>query len=73
MDVNGMRDYILRMYPGPAWVEKVAHMRDDQVMAIYFSMKEKGQQPIKEDKRKKKERQLTIFDYDEEGRFYTGR
>lgn len=70
MNVNEMRNYILKMYPGPRWVDKVAHMNDNQVMAIYFSMKKKGQKPIKENP---KEKQITIFDYDEEGRYYTGR
>ena len=66
MDVKQMREYILGMYPGDKWVYKVAHMSDNQVMAVYFSMKKKGQKPI-EDKRNKK--QLTIFDYDSEGRY----
>ncbi len=70
MDVKAMRDYILKMYPGDRWQCKVTQMPDNQVMAIYFSMKKKGQQPVKESK---KEKQLTIFDYDEEGRYITGR
>lgn len=70
MTVREMRDYILSMYPGERWAYKVAHMDDNQVMAVYFSMKKKGQQPIKENK---KEKQLSIFDYDEEGRYITGR
>lgn len=70
MTVRDMRDYILSMYPGEGWAHKVAKMDDNQVMAVYFSMKKKGQQPIKENK---KEKQLSIFDYDEEGRYITGR
>ena len=70
MNVSDMRNWLLKMYPGPKWLEKVARMPDNQVMAVYFSMKKKGQQPIKESK---KEKQLTIFDYDEEGRYITGR
>lgn len=70
MTVRDMRDYILSMYPGERWTHKVAEMDDNQVMAVYFSMKKKGQQPIKENK---KEKQLSIFDYDEEGRYITGR
>jgi len=69
MDVAQMRKHILKMYPGPRWSEKVALMKDSQVMAIYFSMKKKGQQPIKESK----ERQATIYDYDEEGCFIVRR
>ena len=65
MDVKQMREYILGMYPGDKWVYKVAHMSDNQVIAVYYSMKKKGQKPV-EDKRNKK--QLTIFDYDSEGR-----
>lgn len=69
-NVGEMRNYILKMYPGPKWIEKVAHMRDDQVMAIYFSMKKKGQKPVSD---KPNVRQATIYDYDEEGRYITGR
>ncbi|MBP5596950.1 MAG: hypothetical protein J6Y02_16320 [Pseudobutyrivibrio sp.] len=69
MDISAMRNYILKMYPGPRWTDKVAHMSDNQVMAVYFSMKNKGQQPIKESK----ERQATIYDYDEEGCFIVRR
>lgn len=66
MDVKQMREYILSMYPGDRWAYKVAHMCDDQVMAVYFSMKKKGQKPVES---KKNKRQLTIFDYDAEGRY----
>lgn len=59
MDVSKMRDHISKMYPGDSWKHKVANMRDNQVMAVYFSMKKKGQEPIKENK---KERQLTLSD-----------
>lgn len=59
MDVRNMRDYILKMYPGDRWKDKVARMADSQVMAIYFSMKRKDQKPVKENK---KEKQLTIWD-----------
>lgn len=59
MDVRNMREHILKMYPGERWKDKVARMPDSQVMAIYFSMKKKGQQPIKENKR---EKQLTLND-----------
>ena len=68
-NVNEMRNYILKMYPGVRWTEKVARMRDDQVMAVYYSMKKKGQTPVKESK----ERQATIYDYDEEGCFIVRR
>ena len=69
-NINEMRNYILEMYDGPKWVEKVAHMRDNQVMAVYYSMKKKGQKPVSS---KPDIRQATIYDYDEEGRFITGR
>lgn len=70
MNVSEMRNYILKMYPGPKWTEKVNGMRDDQVMAVYYSMKKKGQKPISD---KPDIRQATIYDYDEEGRYITGR
>ena len=69
-NVNEMRNYILKMYPGPRWTEKVARMGDAQVMAVYYSMKKKGQKPVSD---KPDVRQANIYDYDEEGRYITGR
>lgn len=57
MDVKRMREYILGMYPGENWARKVARMGDNQVMAVYYSMKKKGQKPIKKNKK-----QLTLND-----------
>jgi hypothetical protein len=37
ISVDEMRDIISGMYKGPIWKEKVKHMSDRQVMAIYFS------------------------------------
>ena len=63
MNVEAMRKEILKMYPGPNWKHKVLNMRESQVMAVYFSMTKRGQKPIKKDKS-----QMTIYDYDKEGR-----
>lgn len=59
MDVKHMKEFILKMYPGDGWKHKVNGMPDNQIMAVYFSMKNKGQKPIKENKR---EKQLTLND-----------
>ena len=37
ISVDEMRDIVSGMYKGPIWKEKVKHMSDRQVMAIYFS------------------------------------
>ena len=66
MDIEFMRSYVLSMYPGPKWAEKVACMPDRQIIAVYYSMKKKGQKPISD---KPNKRQLTIYDYDEDGCF----
>lgn len=63
MNVEAMRKEILKMYPGDGWKNKVFRMGENQVMAVYFSMTKRGQKPIK-----KNRSQMTIFDYDKEGR-----
>lgn len=65
MTVDAMRSYILQMYPGESWKRKVYNMRDSQVMAVYFSFKNKNKEPIKGSN----EKQITIFDYDSKGRY----
>lgn len=60
MTVESMRKHISECYDSWRWRDKVSKMPDNQVMAIYFSMKEKGK--LKKDK-KPRYRQMTIFDY----------
>lgn len=35
-DIHRKRDYVLSLYSGPKWREKVAKMPDAQVVAIYL-------------------------------------
>lgn len=42
MTVEAMRDKISRVYDGPKWKYKVRNMPRRQVIAIYYSMLEKG-------------------------------
>lgn len=42
------RNYVSKMYPYPAWQEKVAHMSRDRVTAIYLRFIRTGQKPLPE-------------------------
>lgn len=47
-DINEKRSYVENMYDGPRWKNKVRHMSDIQVTAIYLKEKSKeaeGTQP----------------------------
>lgn len=39
------RNYVSGMYPGPKWSERVSHMADDQVTAIYLRFIRDAQSP----------------------------
>lgn len=39
------RDYVASLYSGPRWKQKVAHMPDHQVTAIYLKHVNDGQTP----------------------------
>lgn len=66
MEVYQMREKIKKVYPTETWRNRVDHMPDNQVMAIYFSMKESGRldKPKKKTKETEEFRQMTMFDYD---------
>ena len=42
MSVEQMRAYVIKVYDNPTWRNKVAKMRDGQIIAIYNSFREKG-------------------------------
>lgn len=65
MEVYQMREMIKKVYPTETWYNKVNHMPDKQVMAIYFSMKASGKldKPKKKTKETEEFKQMTIFDY----------
>ena len=64
MTISGMREHISKVYNTDTWHKKVRDMPDGQVIAIYHTMVERGQLPIK--KTKKKDipecEQLNMFD-----------
>ena len=41
MSVEQMRAYVIKVYDNPTWRNKVAKMRDGQIIAIYNSFREK--------------------------------
>lgn len=42
ISVDVMRREISKVYKGPAWKEKVRHMADNQVIAVYYSFCKTG-------------------------------
>lgn len=62
MTVAAMRDYIAKMYDADKWRLKVHDMDDRQVIAIYKTMKQRGQKPPKKKKGTPTCEQLNIFD-----------
>ena len=42
MSVMQMREEIAKVYAGPKWKDTVSHMPDAQVIAVYYSFKQRG-------------------------------
>ena len=42
MSVMQMREEIAKVYAGPKWKDRVSHMPDAQVIAVYYSFKQRG-------------------------------
>lgn len=38
MNIDQMRLYVMRAYPGPKWAQRVSKMANNQVVAIYNSI-----------------------------------
>jgi hypothetical protein len=55
-NVNQMRQAIIAAYPGKSWKQKVNQMSDNQIIAIFSSLKEREEQEKKE-----QERQMRLF------------
>ena len=62
MSVEAMRSYISKMYISDRWHRKVINMPDRQVIAIYRTMKARGQQPPKRKDNEPLCEQLNMFD-----------
>lgn len=64
MTVTGMREHISKVYDADKWHRKVLNMPDSQVIAIYHTMVERGQLPIKKSTKKDIPtcEQLNMFD-----------
>lgn len=41
-DIENKRSAVLNAYDGKAWKEKVLHMPDHQIVALYFSLVKRG-------------------------------
>lgn len=61
-NIANMRSYISNAYKGKEWKNKVSTMSDQQVIAIYYSIKERRTGKKKE-KRIKETGQISIFEY----------
>lgn len=42
MTIMEKRNAVSNAYPGPEWKAKVQKMSDEQVVAVYFRLKEQG-------------------------------
>ena len=42
MDIRMMRDQVYHAYPGDKWHKKVHNMPDNQIVAVYFRLYQKG-------------------------------
>lgn len=42
MNVNQQREALMKVYTGPAWIQKVKKMTEAQVTAIYLRLKSQG-------------------------------
>ena len=63
MTVDAMRTYIAETYNSDVIRGRhVKNMADDQVKAIYFSLKRRGTKPVKKKSDKSHTEQLSIFD-----------
>lgn len=38
MNINQMRSFVIKAYPGDGWLSKVKRMPDNQIMAIYYNI-----------------------------------
>lgn len=43
MTVDEMREKVKKAYKGDRWKRKVQYMPDDQIIAIFYRLKSKGQ------------------------------
>ena len=55
-DVNQMRQAIIAAYPGKNWKKNVNRMSDNQILAIFSSLKER-----EEKEKKEQEKQMRLF------------
>lgn len=75
MSVDQMREQISKVYPSPKWKDKVKHMSDNQVIAIYYKFAKSGkldEKPKKNTYKKEQKKRVSGYimeTYDEEGCF----
>ena len=65
MNINQMRSFIIKAYPGDGWLSKVKRMPDNQIMAIYYNILTRKEVAITVNDNEdvcKKVQQLSMFD-----------
>lgn len=65
MEVDEMRTKIMSVYPFFTWQDRVRHMKNDQVIAIYYKFLKDGKFDKKKKKGKKPKQlyyQYTLYD-----------
>ena len=63
MDIRYMRGFVAEQYPGIKWKEKVRHMSEEQIVAIYYSMVNRKNKQTKS-KKEESYHQMTISEYE---------
>jgi len=41
-NINAMRIFVSEQYSGKGWKEKVAKMKDEQIVKLYYTFKKRG-------------------------------
>ena len=64
MTISAMRNYISGMYDSEKWRQRVHGMHENQVIAIYKTMKKRGQKPQPpKPMETPKFKQISMFDF----------
>jgi hypothetical protein len=58
-DIEKKKEYLLSLYPGDRWANRVANMSDQQVIAVYLAKKEADAKP--KPKKRKVRQDETLF------------
>ena len=42
MPIENMRDMVKSAYPGSTWSQRVDHMKDNQIVKLYYTFRDQG-------------------------------